>query len=103
MNLELDSEVQRVIVKGCLEAGGEVALAGLVKAVEELPSVRYRAAAALSQNAMLLESRGVVERRVEGRKVYAKLRPEHVEEATKSQSPTMPDNRLLRGGARTPR
>ena len=78
-SFKLDSEVQRLIVKACLEAGGTTALAPLTERVKGL--VRYRAAAALSQNAKLLEEKGLVERWTEGRRVFVKLRPQFVEEA----------------------
>ena len=77
--LTVESEVQRVILLACLERQGYVALAELTKKVEGL--VKYRASAALSQNAMLLERRGVIERVTEGRRVYVKIRPIYVQRA----------------------
>ena len=81
-SLKLESEVQRIILRACLESGGFVALASLAGEVEEV--VKYRAAAALSQNAKLLESKGIIERRVEGRRVYVKIKPAYVEEARRA-------------------
>jgi len=78
-SFKLDSEVQKLIVKACLEAGGSVALAPLTERAKGL--VKYRAAAALSQNAKLLEDKGLVERWTEGRRVFVKLKPAYVEEA----------------------
>jgi len=75
--LEIESEVQKIILLNCLKRGDCVALAELTREVEK--AVKYRASAALSQNASLLERKGILERRVEGRRVYVKIKPEYVQ------------------------
>lgn len=56
---------------------GYVSLVSLAEEVSKV--VRHRASAALSQNAALLERRGILEKRVEGRRIYVKLRPNYVQ------------------------
>jgi len=75
--LEIESEVQKIILLNCLKKGDYVPLADLTSEVEKV--VKYRASAALSQNATLLERKGVLERRVEGRRVFVKIKPEYVQ------------------------
>lgn len=77
-DLRIESEVQKIILLNCLKREGDyVSLADLTEETSRV--VRYRASAALSQNAALLERRGILEKRVEGRRVYVKIRPNYVQ------------------------
>ncbi|MEM2534378.1 MAG: hypothetical protein QXP47_03680 [Candidatus Nezhaarchaeales archaeon] len=76
-SVRIESEVQRIILLNCLKSENYVSLASLAEEVSKV--VRYRASAALSQNAALLERRGILEKRVEGRRVYVKIRPNYVQ------------------------
>jgi len=77
----IGSPVQELILKACLLRGGSVALADLIDDAERL--VKYRAAAALSANSLLLERKGVIKRIKQGRKVYVFLSFEWVERLRK--------------------
>lgn len=76
-SLRLESEVQKIILLNCLKRGDYVSLVDLTEETSRV--VRYRASAALSQNAALLERRDILEKRVEGRRVYVKIKPNYVQ------------------------
>ncbi|RLF24466.1 MAG: hypothetical protein DRN15_01740 [Thermoprotei archaeon] len=73
MKLEELPPIQQLILKRALEKGSEVRLAELSHEAQKL--VRYRASAALHQNSVLLERKGFIERRHDGRAVIVRVRP----------------------------
>lgn len=77
MLLEELPPIQQLILKRAIEQGGEVKLAELSAEAQKL--VRYRASAALHQNSVLLERKGIVERRHEGRAVIVRVRHEWIQ------------------------
>ncbi len=77
MSLEGLPPIQQLILRRAIERGGEIRLAELSAEAQKL--VRYRASAALHQNSVLLERKGIIERRHEGRAVVVRVRPEWIQ------------------------
>ena len=77
MLLESLPPIQQLILKRAIERSGEIRLADLSSEVQKL--VRYRASAALHQNSILLERKGIIERRHEGRAVIVRVKPEWIQ------------------------
>jgi len=73
----LRSSVQRLICRRLLESEGTIKLSSLKEEASKL--VGYRAEAALSQNSIILEERGIIIREKRNRRVHLKLNPLYAE------------------------
>jgi len=82
MMLERLPPIQQLILRRALENGGKVRLADL--SLEARKIVRYRASAALHQNSILLERKGIVERYHDGRAVVVRIKPKWIQPLRKS-------------------
>lgn len=76
MSAVLESKVQEEILRFCLERGGSAFLDELKERVSSL--VKYRASAALSQNSIALERRGLVRRSRVGKRVLVEVEPTYI-------------------------